>query len=96
MSRDELLSKYRDDILRIAAEHGARKIRIFGSFARGDAVEESDLDLLVQMEEERSLFDFIAFWQDVEDLLGFKVDVVSEGGISPYLREKILSEAIPI
>ena len=71
-------------------------MRVFGSAARGDATTASDVDLLVEMEDGRSLLDYVAFWQDVEELLGLEVDVISEAGISPYLRETILSEARPL
>lgn len=91
-----ILSQKRLDILRIAAKHGVKDVRIFGSAARGDAGPSSDIDLLVKMDVGRSLLDLVGFGQDVEDLLGCKVDVVTEGGISPYLANKILSEAVPL
>jgi hypothetical protein len=81
------------DILRIARTHGAVTVRVFGSRARGDAKPQSDLDLLVGLEPGRSLLDVVAIRQDLEDLLGYSVDVVTEGGLSPYLRERVLSEA---
>jgi predicted nucleotidyltransferase len=90
------LNKHRSAILRIAAEHGARNVRVFGSVARGTASEASDLDLLVAMDAGRSLLDLVALNQDLEDALGRPVDVVSEGGLSPYLRERILAEAIAL
>jgi predicted nucleotidyltransferase len=90
------LNKHRSAILRIAAEHGARNVRVFGSVARGTASETSDLDLLVAMDAGRSLLDLVALNQDLEDALGRPVDVVSEGGLSPYLRERILAEAIAL
>jgi hypothetical protein len=85
----------RDDISRIASEHGALNVRVFGSAARGEAGAE-DLDLLVEMASDRNLFDPIAFSQELEDVLGVDVDVVSEGGLSPYLRDRILAEAAPL
>lgn len=90
------LNKNRDAILRIAAKHGARDVRVFGSVARGMASETSDLDLLVVMEPGRSLLDLVALNQDLEDVLGRPVDVVTEGGLSPYLRDRILAEAIAL
>jgi len=69
---------------------------VFGSTARGDARAVSDVDLLVEMEPGRSMLDFVGLWQDLQELLGTSVDLVSEGGISPYLREKILSEAVAL
>jgi predicted nucleotidyltransferase len=84
------------EILRIAHEHGATSVRVFGSRARGDFRPNSDLDLLVRLEPKRSLFDLIAIQQDLEDLLGCKVDVVTENGLSPYIRERVLAEALPL
>jgi predicted nucleotidyltransferase len=92
---DAILQR-RSEILDRASQHGARNVRVFGSAARGDAGPASDVDLLVEMETGRSLLDFVGLWQELEDLLGLKVDLVSEGGISPYLREQILSEAIAL
>ena len=74
--------------------HGARNVRLFGSVARGEATETSDLDLLIEMEPGRTLLDIIAIKQDLEELLGCKVDVVTEAAISPYLRDKVLHEAV--
>ena len=96
MNLKELLNAKRPEILRTAARHGARNVRVFGSFVRGEAGSDSDLDLLVQMEEGRSLLDLVGLWQDLEELLGRRVDVVSEGGLSPHLRGRILSEAVPL
>lgn len=86
----------RDKIARIASEHGARNVRVFGSAGRGQAGPSSDLDLLVEMADGRNLFDLIALSNELEDTLGVEVDVVSEGGLSPYLRERILAEAVPL
>lgn len=96
MTLQELVKSKRGDILQLAARHGARDVRIFGSLARGEPGPESDLDLLVHMEAGRSYLDLVALWQDLEELLGKKVDVISDGGVSPYLRNRILSEAIPL
>ncbi|HEX3593923.1 MAG TPA: nucleotidyltransferase family protein [Polyangiaceae bacterium] len=84
------------EIERIARFHGALSVRVFGSRARGDAGPESDLDLLVHLEPGRSLLDLIAIKQDLEDMLHCSVDVVTEAGLSPYLRERILAEARPL
>ncbi len=85
----------REDISRIASAHGAANVRVFGSAGRGEAGAH-DLDLLVEMAADRNLFDLIALSQELEDALGIEVDVVSEGGLSPYLRECILAEAAPL
>jgi len=92
----EFLKDKREIILRIAARHGASNVRVFGSIVRSEADSESDLDLLVTMEPGRSYLDLVALWQDLEDELGCKVDVITDGGISPYLRDSILEEAIPL
>jgi uncharacterized protein len=86
----------RAEIVAAAATHGATNVRVFGSAARNERRKGSDLDLLVRMEEGRSLFDLIALSQELEDRLGVPVDVLSEGGLSPYLRDRILSEAVPL
>lgn len=91
-----LVRAKRSAILRLAAAHGARDVRVFGSLARGEAGPKSDLDLLVRMEDGRSLLDLIGLWQDLQEMLGRKVDVISEGGLNPHLRDRILSEAIPL
>ena len=96
MSPSELLAQQREVILQLAERHGARNVRVFGSVARGDATSESDVDFLVDMEDGRSFLDLVGFWQDLQDLLGPQVDVISAGGISPYLRAKILAEAVPL
>jgi predicted nucleotidyltransferase len=85
-----------DTVKQIAASRGARNLRVFGSVARGESQADSDLDLLVEMEQGRTLLDLVGLWQDLEEALGTRVDVVSEGGLSPHLRERILSEAVPL
>lgn len=96
LSLNKLLQEKREDILRIAAEHGASNIRIFGSVARGEADAKSDIDLLVDLEQGRSLFDLGGLLMDLQDLLGHKVDVVTERGLRPHIREQVLKEAISL
>ncbi len=94
MGVEEILKTKRQDILRIAARHGVRSIRVFGSVARGDADEQSDVDFLVEMEPGRSLFDMGGLLMDLRELLGRNVDVVSARSLRPRIREKILREAV--
>jgi uncharacterized protein len=96
MSLSELLQEKREDILRIATRRGASNIRIFGSIARGEADSKSDIDLLVDLEPGRSLFDLGGLLMDLQDLLGHKVDVVTERGLRERIRERVLKEAIPL
>jgi len=96
MSGRELVEAKREAILRLADQHGASNIRLLGSAARGEAGPASDVDLLVKMEEGRSLLDLVAFGQDMEELLGCRVDVITDGGVSPYLRDRIYAEAVPL
>jgi uncharacterized protein len=87
---------HREEILALAKRYGASNVRLFGSLARGEGNETSDLDLLVTLAEGRSLLDLVGLKQDVEDLIHRPVDVVTERALSPYLRERILSEAVPL
>lgn len=96
MEVDEIVRTKREDILRVAAQHGARSVRLFGSVARGQAGPESDVDILVELQPGRSLLDLGALLVDLEDLLGCKVDVITPGGLRPRIRERVLKEAIPI
>jgi predicted nucleotidyltransferase len=86
----------RAEILSCAAEHGARNVRVFGSMARDDAGAMSDVDLLVEMEDGRSLLDLVGLWQDLQDMLDVPVDVLSDRGISRHLLERITAEAIAL
>jgi len=95
MNRTELISK-RKQILEVAAKRGARRIRVFGSAARGDSGPASDVDFLVDFEPGRSLLDQGGLLMDLQDLLGCKVDVVSEGGLRARYRERVLREAVPL
>ena len=80
----------------LAAKHGAQNLRVFGSVARDESGPESDIDLLVKMEEGRSLLDLSALILDLRELLGVKVDVVPEDGLYWLLRRRILKEAKPL
>jgi predicted nucleotidyltransferase len=76
--------------------HGIRNIRVFGSFARGEAGLESDLDLLVEYVPGHGGFAFVEFCEEVEDLLGRKVDVVTEKSLHPLIRDQVLLQAVPL
>ena len=94
MNIDELIKKHRNEILEISTRYGAKEIKIFGSALRGEAKRNSDVDLLVELEPGRSLLDIIAIKQDLEDLLGCKVDIVTEAALSPYIRDEVLNQAV--
>ena len=91
--KDFLISERAEEIRRIARQHGAERVRVFGSRARGEAGASSDVDLLVDFEAGRDLLDLVALKQDLEQLLGCHVDVVEEEGLSPYLRQRVVEEA---
>jgi uncharacterized protein len=93
---DQLLLSRRDEIRRVAASHGATEIRLFGSRARGEGGAASDVDLLVNLAPGRTLLDLVAIKQDLEDVLGCPVDVVTEEAISPYLRPYVLKEVVAL
>lgn len=86
----------RDEILRIAGLHGARNVRVFGSVARGESSAGSDLDLLIEWEPGRSLFDQVHLTQELQELLGVRVDIATERSLHPTLRHRILREAVPL
>ena len=86
----------RDAIIRLAHRYGAHDVRLFGSLARGDATETSDVDLLVRFDPDRSLLDHGELLMDLRDLLGCKVDVVSEGALQGRFGQIIRQEAIPL
>lgn len=96
MTVGELLKAKRDEILRIAAKHGARNVRVFGSAARGEADDASDIDILIDLEPGRSLLDLGGLWSELNDLLGRKVDVVTEKGLRERIRDRVLKEAMPL
>jgi predicted nucleotidyltransferase len=93
MNPGNLIKERRKEILRLSTLHGARNVRIFGSVARDEAGPESDVDFLVEMGPGQSLLDLAGLALDLEQLLGRKVDIVTERGLHWYLRDKILNEA---
>jgi predicted nucleotidyltransferase len=93
---EDLRGPLRDEILRLAAKRGAYNVRIFGSVARGDARPDSDVDVLVDLEPNRSLLDLGGLLMDLQDLLGRKVDVATERMLHWYMRERVLREAVAL
>lgn len=91
-----MLSAKREELLRIAARYGAGDVRVFGSIARGEAGPESDVDLLVRLAPGVTLLKHAALVRELEALLGRKVDVVSERGLRPRVRDRVLREAVPL
>ena len=92
----ELIRSKRDVIQRIAAQHGARNVRLFGSVARGEARPESDIDLLVEAGPATSAWFPGGLVADLEDVLGRRVDVVTERALAPEFRDRVLREAVPV
>lgn len=90
------LREKREEIMQVAAKHGARTVRVFGSVARGEADVASDLDLLVEMEPGRSLLDLGGLLMELQDLLGCCVDVVTEKGLRERIRDRVLKEAVAL
>ena len=86
----------REEIKKLAANYGAHNVRLFGSVARGEAHSDSDIDVLVDLEPDRSLFDLGGLLMELQDLLGCKVDVVTEQGLRPRIRERVLRDAVPL
>ena len=93
---ERLLKSKREEILEIAARHGAINVRIFGSASRGEAGEESDIDLLVDVGPGRTPFFPGGLLADLEELLGWRVDVVTAEGLHWYIRDRVLNEAVPL
>lgn len=96
MTAADALKRRRAEVLRLAAKYGATDVRVFGSVARGEADESSDIDFLVRMSPGRSAFDVGGLLMDLQDLFGRRVDVVTERGLRPRMRERVLREAIPV
>ncbi len=96
MGIEELLREKRETILETAARYGAHNVRIFGSVARGEADADSDVDILVDLEPGRSLLDLGGLLMELRELLGRPVDVVTEKGLRPRIRERALDEAVSV
>ncbi len=96
MKTNENLKKNTSQVLRIAANYGVRNIRVFGSVARGESGDRSDIDLLVTLDRGVTLMKVSALKRELEKLLGCKVDIVSDKGLRKQIRETILTEAVPL
>lgn len=96
MTLGELLSQKREEVLRIAAKHGAYNVRVFGSVARGEAGPNSDIDLLIEKGPTTSSWFPAGLVLELEELLGHRVEVVIERALNPYLRDHVLREAVPL
>lgn len=96
MAFRQVLQEKRDDILSIAAKHGASNVRVFGSVARGEDRPDSDVDLLVDVETTTSSWFPAGLILDLEQILGREVEIVTEKGLNPHLREHVLREAVPL
>ena len=96
MSGIEKIRRNRLQILAVASRYGAEKLQVFGSVARNEDGPESDIDLLVKMPSGRDLLDIIALSRELEELLHQKTEVISDEELSPYLKERILREAVAV
>jgi predicted nucleotidyltransferase len=95
MGIEEILGGKREAILRLADKHGAYNVRVFGSVARGEAGPASDVDFVVDVQPWVGL-EFFGLWDELEDLLGREVDLVTERSLKPRIRERILREAVAL
>ena len=96
MHLNDLLREKREDILRLAKEYGAYNVRVFGSVARGEADENSDIDFLVDMEQGRTLFDLGGLLMDLQETLNCKVDVATEKILRESVKNSVLKDAVPL
>lgn len=96
MGMMEKLVERREEILTVAREHGAYNVRVIGSVARGEDDERSDIDILVDMEQGRSLLDLGGLLMDLRALLGRSVDVATENGLRERVRDRVMKDAIPL
>ena len=94
--RGSVLAKRRREVIDLAAQHGFRNVRVFGSVARGEDGPESDIDLLATFPRGASLFDIGGLESELAALLGEKVDLVPDDGLRPHSRDEVLAEAVPL
>ena len=88
------IRRHRSEIGKISARYGIDRLRVFGSLIRDEATDASDVDFLVKVDPRRNLLDLVEFSQELSHILQCKVDVVSEDGVSPYLKDQIFNEAV--
>ena len=96
MTQLDRLQYLKDEILRIVRKHNAEKVYVFGSCARREETPGSDVDLLVDFNRNATLFDQVDFQNEIRSLLDCKVDVVSKRGLHPYIRHRVLAEAVEL
>ncbi|MDQ7782874.1 MAG: nucleotidyltransferase family protein [Desulfomonilaceae bacterium] len=96
MEIEQLLKEKREEILKIALRHGAENVRLFGSVARGEAGESSDIDILVEVGENPSPWFPGGLIADLEELLGRPVHIVTVGALHSYIRDRVLQQAVPL
>lgn len=96
MEIEDLMKTKRDEILAIARRHGTKNVRVFGSVARGEAGESSDVDLLVEVGQDPSPWFPGGLIADLEELLGRRVHVVTDGSLHSRIRDQVLQEAVPL
>lgn len=96
MRPSEVLERHLDAVRQLAASHRARRLRVFGSTGRGEDRENSDIDLLADFEDEATLFDLFALQDELESLLGYRVEIATPDGLHPMIRERVLREARPL
>lgn len=90
------LKTRREEILAIAARHGASNVRVVGSVARGEASPDSDIDLLMTIPAKRSVFDLVGLWLDLQELLGCSVSIIPDSIENETFRQSVLKDAVPL
>jgi hypothetical protein len=93
---EDIIGDKRAAILRLAAQYGASNVRVFGSLARGEGRVDSDVDLLVTFPENKSIFDLVGLWLDMQNLLGREVSLVADGIEDKRFLDRVLKEAVPL
>ena len=96
MTTFDVLREKREDLLEVAKRHGVTSLRVFGSVARGEESEDSDIDLLITTGPSLSPWFPAGLILDLENLLGRHIDIVTESGLNPLLRDEVLKEAVPL